>query len=115
VVVDFADAYWGNPVLDGLRVQDFLPESRRAPAARAWIDAWKAQVPTSDPARALTVAEPLAHLTYAVRYQEFLDGIEPSERPYHRGDPADEIRAALRSAENPSPYLAPGDSPAEIS
>jgi hypothetical protein len=33
-----------------------------------------------------------------VRYQEFLDGIEPSERIYHRGDPAAAIRAALRCA-----------------
>jgi hypothetical protein len=33
-----------------------------------------------------------------VRYQEFLDGIEPSEQIYHRGDPAAAIRAALRSA-----------------
>ncbi|MFI6493853.1 aminoglycoside phosphotransferase family protein [Streptomyces sp. NPDC050564] len=106
VVVDFADAHWGNPVLDGLRVQDFLPESRRAQAARAWIDAWRARLPAADPARALALAEPLAHLTYALRYQEFLDGIEPSERPYHRGDPADEIRAAVRCAGKPSPYLA---------
>jgi hypothetical protein len=105
VVVDFADAHWGNPVLDGLRVQDFLPESRRAQAARAWVDAWKARVPGADPERALALAEPLAHLIYAVRYQEFLDGIEPSEQPYHRGDPADEIRAAVRCAEQPSPYL----------
>ncbi|AVH60497.1 aminoglycoside phosphotransferase family protein [Streptomyces dengpaensis] len=106
VVVDFADAHWGNPVLDGLRVQDFLPESHRARAARAWIDAWQARLPAADPARALAIAEPLAHLTYAVRYQEFLDGIEPSEWPYHRGDPADEIRAAVRCAEKPSPHLA---------
>ncbi|WP_330302341.1 MULTISPECIES: aminoglycoside phosphotransferase family protein [unclassified Streptomyces] len=107
VVVDFADAHWGNPVLDGLRVHDFLPGPRRAQAARAWTDAWKARVPAADPARALALAEPLAHLTYAVRYQEFLDGIEPSERRYHRGDPADEIRAAVRCAEQPSPYLGP--------
>ena len=98
VVVDFADAHWGNPVLDGLRVQGFLPESGRAAAARDWVEAWKSRVPGSDPARALDVAGPLAHLTYAVRYQEFLDGIEPSERVYHRGDPADEVRAALRCA-----------------
>ncbi|MFJ2398739.1 phosphotransferase [Streptomyces sp. NPDC087843] len=106
VVVDFADAHWGHPVLDGLRVHHFLPESSRAAAARAWAGAWKARVPSSDPARALAVAEPLALLTYAVRYQEFLDGIEPSERAYHEGDPVDAIRAALRSARNPSPYLA---------
>lgn len=42
-------------------------------------------------------AEPLAHLAYAVRYQEFLDNIEPSERVYHLGDPAAVIRHALAS------------------
>jgi hypothetical protein len=35
-------------------------------------------------------------LAYAVRYQEFLDGTEPSERVYHVGDPAAAIRTALR-------------------
>ncbi|GII46705.1 hypothetical protein Psi02_31290 [Planotetraspora silvatica] len=99
VVVDFADAHLGNPVLDGLRVCDFLPEATQAAATRAWIDAWELQVPGCDPARALAVAEPLAHLSYAVRYQEFLDGIEPSERIYHLGDPAASIRAALRCAQ----------------
>ena len=97
-VVDWADAHLGNPVLDGLRARDFLPAGKRPAAARAWIEAWAARVPGCDPARALAIAEPLAHLSYAVRYQEFLDGIEPSERIYHRGDPAAAIRAALRSA-----------------
>ena len=98
VIVDFADAQFGNPVLDGLRACDFLPEGKRPTAARAWIDAWATCIPGCDPARALSIAEPLAHLTYAVRYQEFLDGIEPTERIYHLGDPAAAIRAALRSA-----------------
>jgi hypothetical protein len=98
VIVDFADAHLGNPVLDGLRACDFLPEGKRPAAARAWIDAWTARVPGCGPARALRIAEPLAHLAYAVRYQEFLDGIEPSERIYHLGDPAASIRAALHSA-----------------
>jgi phosphotransferase family enzyme len=97
-VVDWADAHLGNPVLDGLRACDFLPAARRPAAARAWTEAWAACVPGCDPARALRIAAPLAHLAYAVRYQEFLDGIEPSERVYHRGDPAAAIRAALRSA-----------------
>ncbi|MBF8191470.1 aminoglycoside phosphotransferase family protein [Nonomuraea sp. K274] len=96
-VVDFADAHLGNPVLDGARACDFLPPAKRPAAARAWIDAWTAHAPGSDPARALAIAEPLAHLSYAVRYQEFLNGIEPSERIYHLGDPAAGIRAALRS------------------
>jgi len=97
-VVDWADAHLGNPVLDGLRTCDFLPAARRPAAAQAWVEAWAACVPGCDPARALRIAAPLAHLAYAVRYQEFLDGIEPSERVYHRGDPAAAIRAALRSA-----------------
>jgi hypothetical protein len=97
-VVDWADTHLGNPVLDGLRACDFLPAARRPAAARAWVEAWSACVPGCDPARALRIAAPLAHLAYAVRYQEFLDGIEPSERVYHRGDPAAAIRAALRSA-----------------
>ena len=98
VILDFADAHLGSPVLDGLRLCDFLPPQRRVAARRAWVSAWRAECPDSDPARALAVAEPYAHLSYAVRYQEFLDGIEPSERIYHEGDPASEIRAALRSA-----------------
>lgn len=105
VVLDFADAYFGNPVLDGLRVCDFLPEAKRPAAAQAWIDAWTFHAPGSDPARALAIAEPLAHLAYAVRYQEFLDGIEPTERIYHHGDPAAAIRTALRCARTPSPGL----------
>jgi Ser/Thr protein kinase RdoA (MazF antagonist) len=98
VVVDWADAHLGNPVLDGLRARDFLPAGKRPAAARTWIDAWASRIPGCEPARALAIAEPLAHLSYAVRYQEFLDGIEPSERIYHLGDPAAAIRAALRSA-----------------
>jgi hypothetical protein len=97
VVLDWADAHIGNPTVDGLRARDFLPESKRPIAARAWIEAWTSHRPGCDPARALAVAEPLAHLAYAVRCQEFLDGIEPSERIYHLGDPAASIRAALNS------------------
>ncbi|MFI7226082.1 aminoglycoside phosphotransferase family protein [Nonomuraea angiospora] len=96
-VVDFADAHLGNPVLDGIRARDWLPADKRPAAARAWIDAWTAHVPGCEAARALAIAEPLSHLNYAVRYQEFLDGIEPSERIYHHGDPVTSIRAALRT------------------
>ncbi|WP_424533152.1 phosphotransferase family protein [Sphaerisporangium viridialbum] len=95
VVLDFADGHYGHPAVDGLRPRDFLPEARWASAADAWAGAWSALVPGSDPVRALALAEPLSHLSYAVRYQEFLDNIEDSERRYHEGDPAAEIRAAL--------------------
>ena len=97
VILDFADAHLGNPVLDGLRAIDYLPAGSRHTAASSWISAWSAAVPGSRPAEALRIAEPLAHLSYAVRYQEFLDNIEPSERVYHLGDPAAVIRHALRN------------------
>jgi hypothetical protein len=77
---------------------EVLPPAKRPAAARAWIAAWSSSVPGCDPARALRITEPLCHRAYAVRYQEFLDGMEPSEQIYHRGDPAAAIRAALRSA-----------------
>jgi phosphotransferase family enzyme len=95
VVLDFADAYWGNPVQDGLRAIDYLPAERRPTARKAWVDAWRAAVPDARPEEALEIAEPLAHLADAVRYQEFLDGIEPSERIYHLGDPAAAIHRAV--------------------
>ncbi|MFH8467941.1 phosphotransferase [Streptomyces sp. NPDC017991] len=106
VVVDFADAHWGNPVLDGLRLCSFLPEPVRASVARAWAEAWRERVPDSDPARAPAVAEPLAPLAPAVRHPEFLDGVEPSERAYHQGDPASASREAVRRATVPDPRLA---------
>ncbi|MFG1925603.1 aminoglycoside phosphotransferase family protein [Cryptosporangium sp. NPDC048952] len=100
VVLDFADAYWGNPVQDGLRAIDYLPASRRDTARRAWISAWEEAAPGSRPDEALRLAEPLAHLAYAVRYQEFLDNIEESERIYHDGDPEAAIRHALAGLEH---------------
>jgi phosphotransferase family enzyme len=106
IVLDFADAHFGNPVLDGARAADFLPEGKSPIARKAWIDAWRSAVPGCDPARALALSEILAPLFYAVRYQEFLDGIEPSEHIYHRGDPMTVIRAALRkSSERPRKNL----------
>jgi Phosphotransferase enzyme family len=107
-VLDFADSHLGNPVLDGLRLCEFLPRDRRTAAAASWVRAWRSRVPGADPARALLLAEPLAHLAYAVRYQEFLDGIEATERIYHRDDPVESVRAALRCARSPGRHLLDG-------
>ena len=95
-VLDFADAHAGTPVFDGLRVTEFSDQARTPAAHAAWVAAWRAACPGSDPARALVVGAPLARLYLAVRYQEFLDGIEASERIYHEGDPAACVRDALR-------------------
>lgn len=98
VVVDYADSYYGHPVMDGLRPRRYVSEEMWAQVAECWVDAWATHVPGADPARALALAPPLYHLSYAVRYQEFLDHIEDSERPYHEGDPAGEIRRALAAS-----------------
>ncbi|MBO3748868.1 aminoglycoside phosphotransferase family protein [Streptosporangiaceae bacterium NEAU-GS5] len=95
VALDFADACLGHPVVDGLRPRLMMPVERWAETTRPWVEAWRRLVPGSDPAHALTLGEPIQHLTCAVVYQEFLDGIEPSERVYHEGDPASVIRAAV--------------------
>ncbi|MFI9330358.1 phosphotransferase [Kitasatospora sp. NPDC052868] len=95
VVVDYADSCFGHPALDGLRPRQYVSEERWAQIAEVWAQAWRRHAPGSDPERALELVEPLYHLSYAVRYQEFLDHVETSERPYHEGDPVSEIRAAL--------------------
>lgn len=95
VVLDYADACLGHPALDGLRARDFLTPEAWSHHADIWTEAWQAHAPGSRPRRALELAEPLHHLAYALRYQEFLDHIEASEHPYHAGDPAAELRAAL--------------------
>ncbi|WP_406194467.1 aminoglycoside phosphotransferase family protein [Kitasatospora sp. NBC_01560] len=99
VVVDYADASFGHPAMDGLRPRQYVDEERWAQAAGVWARAWREHVPGSDPERALELFEPFYHLAYAVRYQEFLDHIETSERPYHEDDPASELRAALACAD----------------
>jgi hypothetical protein len=43
--VDWADAYLGNPVPDGLRASGYLPPAKRPAAARAWIAAWESRWP----------------------------------------------------------------------
>ncbi|MEU6971601.1 aminoglycoside phosphotransferase family protein [Kitasatospora aureofaciens] len=95
VVVDYADACLGHPALDGLRPRAYLTPEAWQHAAGVWTAAWREHAPGSDPRRALELAEPLYHLSHALRYQEFLDHIEPSERPYHEGDPAAGLRAVL--------------------
>ncbi|MET9572933.1 phosphotransferase [Streptomyces virginiae] len=95
VIVDYADSAFGHPALDGLRPRQYVDGERWAQIAEVWARAWREHVPGSAPERALELVEPLFHLAYAVRYQEFLDHIESSERPYHETDPVSEIRRAL--------------------
>ncbi|MFB6890525.1 phosphotransferase [Kitasatospora sp. NPDC056327] len=98
VALDYADACLGHPVMDGLRPRAYVDADGWSLAAAQWARAWRERVPGSAPERALELAGPLFHLGYALRYQEFLDHIEDSERPYHEGDPAAEVRRALAAA-----------------
>ena len=96
VVLDWADAHWGHPALDAVRLCEFTEPELHPLIEDVWMRAWLEHLPASDPATALRLARPISHLVNAVKYQEFLDNIEDSERCYHEGDP--EAEFALFSA-----------------
>jgi Phosphotransferase enzyme family len=95
VLLDWGDVGVGHPMLDMSSFREYVPDDIRPRIRQAWIDGWKAVRPSADPARAEALIGPIAALRRAVVYQGFLDRIEPSERPYHRSDPRDWLRAAL--------------------
>jgi Ser/Thr protein kinase RdoA (MazF antagonist) len=94
-VVDWGEGSRAHPACDLLRLTDWLPEPLAAVAAQEWAAAWSAAVPGSDPGRAAELVRPVQHLQAALTYRAFLDRIEPDERPYHDGDPVEQIRLAL--------------------
>ncbi|MEU0882126.1 phosphotransferase [Lentzea sp. NPDC005914] len=96
VVIDWADVVWGHPALDAARLMGFCPPQLHDLVRRVWSEAWLRHRPDSRPLEALDAARAASHLLNAVKYQEFLDNIEDSEQIYHRDDPANELRAALR-------------------
>jgi len=96
VVIDWSDVVWGHPALDVSKLLMFCPPELHDLVRRVWSEAWLRHRPDSRPLEALDAARRAAHLLNAVKYQEFLDNIEESERIYHRDDPAIELRAALR-------------------
>ncbi|MCP2250860.1 phosphotransferase [Lentzea aerocolonigenes] len=92
VVIDWSDACWGHPALDACRLAEYNPQLSEV-IGRVWSEAWLALRPDSRPLEALDVARRASRLHNAVKYQEFLDNIEASERIYHEGDPETELRA----------------------
>ena len=102
VLLDWGDSGIGHPLLDQpafqARIADTLVDAVRA----YWHEAWRRAVPGSDPVRAATLLAPLAAARQAVVYRRFLDGIEASERAYHRADVPDwlERTAALLRTEH---------------
>ncbi|SBT54861.1 phosphotransferase family protein [Micromonospora narathiwatensis] len=98
VVIDWGDAFVGHPAFDILRLTETLDPAAAAPLLDAWAARWRADVPGSDPERAVDLLRPVAPLRLAAVYAMFLANIEPSEHPYHANDvPACLGRAAAEA------------------
>ncbi len=54
---------------------------------------WRDEVPDSDPERAAELIAPVALMRQAIIYRRFLDGIEETERVYHRDDVPERLGA----------------------
>ena len=89
VLLDWGDSCVGHPLLDEAAFLDRIPTVSVPVVRKPRHAEWRRAVPGSDPARAAVLLSPVAAARQAVIYQEFLDAIEPSERPYHRQDPAE--------------------------
>ena len=98
VIFDWGDCGVGNPLLDLPPFDRNLDPEDRPVARSRWIERWTAAAPGSDPERAAVLIEPLGALRLAMIYQRFLDGIEETERVYHRSDVPAQLRDAARIA-----------------
>lgn len=92
VLLDWGDSGVGHPLLDEPAFLDRVPPEERGTVRAHWHVVWREAAPGADPERASRLLAPVAAARQAVIYWRFLDGIEPSERPYHRADPADWLR-----------------------
>jgi hypothetical protein len=89
VMLDWGDSGVGHPLLDEPAFLDRVPTDAVDTVRRRWHAEWTRAVSGSDPDRASRLLRPVAAARQALIYQTFLDGIEPSEHPYHAADPAD--------------------------
>ena len=87
-LLDWGDSGVGHPLLDQAAFLDQIPGSGARRIREVWHSSWRRAVPGSNPERAAALLAPIAAARQAVIYRIFLDGIEPSERAYHRSDPA---------------------------
>jgi hypothetical protein len=93
-VLDWGDAFLGNPAFDLIRLCEGLDPGDAEPLIEHWAARWRQVAPGSDPVRAVRLLRPVAALLGAVVYATFVQNIEPSEWPYH----ADDVPSCLRSA-----------------
>ena len=97
---DWGDSRLGHPLLDlvALGGGPSAVGRARASVGRRWLELWGEAVPGSNPGRAWRLLRPLAELRLAAVYQSFLDGIEPTERPFHEADVVPALERAARLA-----------------
>jgi hypothetical protein len=88
VLLDWGDCGVGHPMLDRAAFLDRVPGRLVEPVRKHWNSTWREAAAGSDPERAGDLLAPVSAARQAVIYQGFLDRIEPSEHPYHSGDPA---------------------------
>jgi Ser/Thr protein kinase RdoA (MazF antagonist) len=94
VLLDWGDCGVGHPLLDEPAFLDRVPVDSLEIVRRHWHAEWSQALPGSDPERASRLLRPVAAVRQALIYQGFLDGIEPSEWPYHAADPASWLHRA---------------------
>ena len=101
VLLDWGDCGVGHPLLDQAAFVERLVPTDCDVVRTHWAGLWRAAVPGSDPERAAALLEPVAALRQAVIYDQFVTQIEPDERVYHAGDPADWLRRVAEVTARP--------------
>ena len=87
-MLDWGDAFVGNPAFDALRMVDDLHPVQAKPLLDAWQEQWRASAPGSDPPTALALLRPVQALLQATVYPSFWrTSSRPSTRPTRRTYP----------------------------
>ena len=92
---DWGDSLVGHPLIDTGFLAAIEDDDVRSRVRAAWLEAWRVEMPGSDPETAIDAIAPIAALWKAFQYRSFLDAIEPSEHRYHERDVPDWLRIAL--------------------
>jgi Phosphotransferase enzyme family len=85
-LIDWGDSGVGHPLLDMPAFLGATPEEEHEATRAHWFAAWRRALPDADIERAARLLAPIAMARQALVYQNFLDGIEAAEQPYHRND-----------------------------
>jgi len=96
VIVDFGDTTVAHPAYDIIRLTEGLDDPGEVLAQ--WARRWRSEVPGCAPEQVVDLIRPVAELRAAAAYADFLDHIEPAERPYHEADVPARLSAAAAAA-----------------